>query len=326
MDGFKEPFWSLDQLRDWALFRDRDLMNVAGTARTQPDIYHCAYVNAVIKNRKERRDIQHELWIASGFDRTRFRGTRDEFPRSQEQRALERKRLTLSRLDQLLLRGALGMREGDEEEGSAAIERISSAEVRELVKIVRSSPEIQGPFRRVDYFHFPIEKYLLCLFRSGHLAASGNVPNEPRAMKILPEDWAALEIAASEDTRRLGVWRIGRTPTRSNNPLRKGLYPGNGDIENVRIGRKQILAIFPENTPTRDGATIEVSDDAALAVIRAAMDANGGFIGQEKGAEIVRNVFPDFSRDRARKLVRDLTGNTTPGPKRPRKNRADDRA
>ncbi len=319
MDGFKEPFWSLDQLLDWALLRDRDLVNVAGTGRARPDIYDRAFMNAVIKNRKERRDVQHELWIASEFDRTRYRKTRDEFPRLQEQRALEGKCLTISRRGRALVRHALGLREGDEEERSAAINGITSAEVRELVKVVLSSPEAQGPFRRVDYFHFPIEKYLLHLLRSGRLAASGNVPNEPLAVKISPDDWAALEIAVSEDTSRLGVWRIGRKPTMSNNPLRKGLYPGNGDIEDVRIGRGQILAIFPANTPTRDGATIEVSDDAARSKIRDAIEKNNGFIGQKNGAEIVRAAFPNFPKKRAMELVKQLTKNDKPGPRGPRK-------
>ncbi|MGC1863864.1 MAG: hypothetical protein WA733_22775 [Methylocystis sp.] len=319
MDGFGEYFWSLDQLRDWALLRDRDLVNVAGTARKQSDIYSRAYNNAVIKNRKEHRDIQNELWIASDFDKTLYREAVDEFPRSQEQRALERKRLTLSRLDQLLLRGALGMQEGDEEERSAAIERISSAEVRELVKIVRSLPEIQGPFRRVDYFHFPIEKYLLCLFRSGRLAASGNVPNEPLAEKISPENWAGLVIGVGENAGRLGVWRIGRKPLMSFDPLRRSLYPGNGDIENVRIGREQILKIFPANTPARNPAKIENSDENAREIIRDAIKKNGGFIGQDKGAKIVRAAFPNFRVKRAMALVKELTGNDKPGPRGPRK-------
>jgi hypothetical protein len=56
------------------------------------------------------------------------------------------------------------------------------------------------------------------------------------------------------------------------------------------------------------------------------MEQNGGYLGQAKGAEIVRKAFPNFPRNRARKLVKELTGNEKPGPKAPRKNRADNRA
>ena len=68
------------------------------------------------------------------------------------------------------------------------------------------------------------------------------------------------------------------------------------------------------------------SDDDARALIRAAMAECGGFIGQEKGAEIVREAFPNFQKKRAMTLVKELTGNDKPGPKGPRRNRADNRA
>jgi hypothetical protein len=61
-------------------------------------------------------------------------------------------------------------------------------------------------------------------------------------------------------------------------------------------------------------------------VIRAALDEQGGFIGQENGAEIVRRKFPKFPKKRAMQFVRELTGNDKPGPKGPRKNRARNRA
>jgi hypothetical protein len=61
-------------------------------------------------------------------------------------------------------------------------------------------------------------------------------------------------------------------------------------------------------------------------VIRAALDEQDGFIGQENGAEIVRRKFPKFPKKRAMQFVRELTGNDKPGPKGPRKNRARNRA
>ena len=61
------------------------------------------------------------------------------------------------------------------------------------------------------------------------------------------------------------------------------------------------------------------TDDAARTVIRQAMTDSNGFVGQEKGAEIVRLKIPGFPKKRAMQLVKELTGNDKPGPKGPRK-------
>ncbi|MGI8567650.1 MAG: hypothetical protein ACR2KT_00425 [Methylocella sp.] len=68
------------------------------------------------------------------------------------------------------------------------------------------------------------------------------------------------------------------------------------------------------------------SDDEARAAIRVAIDQNDGFIGQEAGAIIVRERYPGFNKKRAMALVKELTCNDIPGPKRRRKNRAANRA
>jgi hypothetical protein len=62
-----------------------------------------------------------------------------------------------------------------------------------------------------------------------------------------------------------------------------------------------------------------VSDEQVREVVRIAGDMNGGFVVQEEGASLVREKFPDVTRDRARRLVREITGNEKPGPKGPRR-------
>jgi hypothetical protein len=71
---------------------------------------------------------------------------------------------------------------------------------------------------------------------------------------------------------------------------------------------------------------IAATDDEARAVIRQALNDSGGFVSQEKGAEIVRDAIPGFPKKRAMRLVKELTGNDKPGPKGPRRNHADNRA
>lgn len=63
----------------------------------------------------------------------------------------------------------------------------------------------------------------------------------------------------------------------------------------------------------------ELSDDDAKAVLLAEIKQIGGFIGQEKGSRILRDIYPGFNKKRAMRLVKELTGNTKPGPRGPRK-------
>jgi hypothetical protein len=138
-------------------------------------------------------------------------------------------------------------------EERSAIDRIESAELRQLVEAALSVPEAHGPYQLVEHFPFPIEQYLLLLFRSRRLVATGKLPNETLTKEITPPNWAALEIAISENTGRLGVWCI-RTANRSDNMRRilgrEGLHCGAGDLENVRVQRTEVLEVFPTNAPT----------------------------------------------------------------------------
>ena len=92
----------------------------------------------------------------------------------------------------------------------------------------------------------------------------------------------------------------------------------NGDIEKVLVRRAEILKEFPPDPPPREVSVQEVSDDDARHVIQEALSRNGGFLPQKKGAEIVRAKFPSFKKEQAMKLVKELAGNTKPGPRGPR--------
>jgi len=112
------------------------------------------------------------------------------------------------------------------------------------------------------------------------------------------------------------AWRLGQIRT-----------DGDGDFENVRVERDAVLREFPqEPPPDLSLPRTPPTDDEAREVIRPALNDAGGFLSQEKGAEIVRRTFPDFPKKRAMQLVKELTGNEKPGPKGPRNNRAANRA
>ena len=94
---------------------------------------------------------------------------------------------------------------------------------------------------------------------------------------------------------------------------------GRGDFENVRVPRDQILREFPaQSLAAADAPPTAPTDDDILEVIKAASEANGGFIAQNAGAALVRQLFPEIARDRARQLVKQVTRSDKPGPKGPK--------
>jgi hypothetical protein len=187
-----------------------------------------------------------------------------------------------------------------------------SLELRQRLSDYVNREEVQGPWRLLRHATFPIEDYLLQLFRTERLTAYANLPDDPVARLLTKPDWGGLEIAVGGDLRRLSVWRAGRVATSSM-----------GDFENVRVEREAVLREFP-----KEAALVRTlsTDDAARVVIRQALADSGGFLSQEIGAEIVRAKIPGFPKKRAMQLVKELTGNEKPGPKGPRKNRAANRA
>jgi hypothetical protein len=100
----------------------------------------------------------------------------------------------------------------------------------------------------------------------------------------------------------------------------------NIDASNIASGAlaREMEKDFPSNKASGEAALL--SDDDARALIRAAMERNGGFVGQEAGARIVREKCPDFNHKHAMALVKEMTGNGKPGPRGPRNNRANNRA
>lgn len=85
----------------------------------------------------------------------------------------------------------------------------------------------------------------------------------------------------------------------------------------VSLPVEQVLRAFPPGGGAAD--EIGPTEDEVRTLIRKARDENGGFISQENGARIVREEWPTFNKKRAMELVREITGNTIPGPKGPRR-------
>jgi hypothetical protein len=98
---------------------------------------------------------------------------------------------------------------------------------------------------------FPIEDYLLGLFRNGTLTAHGNLPGDPLARPISALDWGGLVIGVGGSLSRRGVWRANAMQ-----------HLGEGEVENVRIARAEVLRVFPAEPPTAE-ASQEAQPDPA---------------------------------------------------------------
>jgi len=178
----------------------------------------------------------------------------------------------------------------------------------QVLRETLSSPPVQGPPHVFFRKPFPTIDYLTHLFQEERLQALGNKPNELEAVTISKLNWSGLEIGVGGEYERLGVWPRGRI-----------CITGHGEFENVRVSRAELLREFPAELPQADDPAPEtVSDDVVLELIRTASQQNGGFIGQRAGSDLVRRRFPAIARDRARQLVKQVTGSDKPGPKGPR--------
>jgi len=347
MDPFFDPFWNLDQVRAWACTRDPEVVRfaAAGTRSGSPKSTLAITIrsaHSALKSKRIGRDINLELWRASGspipdnayiapmaverlandlgvpiFQVLNDVSLEVRFPRCEATdrflQAYSRAGESDLQILQSLFRGARPEDEGTWL-GDPAVASLSP-ELRQRLADYVNRGEVQGPWRVLRHADFPIEDYLLQLFRTERLTAHANLPDDPVARPLTKPDWGGLEIAVGGDLRRLFVWRAGRVA-----------ISGMGDFENVRVEREEVIREFPEEPPLAQTSSPPATDDAARAVIRQALADSGGFLSQENGAEIVRSKIPTFLKKHAMQLVKELTGNKKPGPQGPRKNRAANRA
>src|SRR5271170_7577566 len=344
MDEFLAPFWNLDQVFGWAETRDPEMVRAAALPRygAPKSTMHIQVRSTHTAPLKDGRDVDGELWAASGwipqirrFDppaliarhaenlgRPVYQGYLHKDLRVEEPFDAKRQKL----VDTWRLAP-----EADREEVAIIIRELNTGEIsrldmarlqklsarlrRDLLDLL-SGPEVQGPPRVYLREPFPTLKYLEFLFQTGRLTATAQIPGYPLSVQISTADWSGLKIGVGGQHDRMSVWRAGQFKT-----------AGEGDFENVRVARDEVLRGFPaERTEPQTAAPDEANDDEIRAVIREAVAANGGFLSQDAGAEIVRMRFPEVRRDRARDLVKQVTGNEKRGPQGPRRNSANNSA
>ena len=346
MDYFLETFWNLDQIRGWAETRDPELLRAAALPRYEVPMKTLQIAirstHAATAALRDGRDIDGELWAASGwkpkisefvapiivqryadkhgvppYEAYLYKELQVHWPLDPAARALGHALRHASESDRTKIVEIVNDHRGDYAGilKDPRLERLTPHLCQRLRRRF-SSPEVQGPpnvfvrepFRTIDY--------LKHLFEAGRLQAFGNLLNDPTALTISAVDWGGLEIGVGGEHQRLSVWMRGKIST-----------SGHGDFENVRVSREEVLREFPVEPPeVEDPQPEAVTDDEIRDFLRAASDRNGSIIAQNAGAELVRKRFPHVCRDRARRLVKQVTGSDKPGPKGPRRRKDDVRS
>jgi hypothetical protein len=329
MDEFVEPYWNLEQVRNWAETRNVDAVRFAANpkeGRPKSGSEIASFCFHVAADLAQNRDVQAELWATSGWTQSsqivppiaRKLAVEIGFPYCL---AFLNKDIQINlpkraHADALLALWA----EAPDSERALMIDLMDAYSKNGEAfgldpRLSQLSPELHAV--SIEYFSaqephgpphvfiraFPTVRYLEHLFRFDNWVAIANRPGEPTAYELSKADWSGLEIASGGDLLRLGVWRIGKVSV-----------TGEGDFENVRVSRDVVLKVFPADPPPPPA-----TDENARRVIRDAMASSGGFVSQKNGAKIVRSVFPHFNVERAMELTKDLTKNTKRGPRGPRK-------
>jgi hypothetical protein len=323
MNAFEEPFWNLDQLLAWMISRAPEAVQFARIGIVSRDTKTSRLIRrfaelAALRAAKKGRNIEEELWAASGLDPESYQKTRSFYSPSPKECALR------GFCEKRPLETELFMEEALTRIGRArlmirGLDRVEPERLRSLLKDVFADNAVQDPPREVVVSLFPYRDYLLRLFRKGALVASGNLPGK-RALEISLAEWAGLEIAKGDNTHRLGIWRVGRTANVKHGAdrliLSTGLYPGAGDIESVRVQRDGILKEFPERTP--QAASSQLSDEDIKKLIRTEAARIGkcptirwwngnaemiqGGVTRVRYKDVLRGLYPDPKRGRPRKI------------------------
>jgi hypothetical protein len=319
MQAYDELWWNPDQVVAWAETRERDAVGFAELEKAGiilPSTKRIAewVLEAASHAAEAGRDVNAELWAKSGWplEEQRYSILGESFaealacPELPEAKALIDAAACASENDRFCLRLIFASEAGFKNERDIPSSHPTLAhlapDLRQLVRAycARAEPPAGDHERRLR--KFPTSKYVLWLLRQGRLWGRGCLPGEVLARNLTPDDWATLEIQVGGVHNRLGVWRT--LPPAENSP---------GDIDKVRIRRAEVLLEFPASPPRKVG-----TDDDARGIIREAMAKNGGYITQRNGAEIVCRQFPEFLKQRAMELVKELTENTKRGPRGPR--------
>jgi hypothetical protein len=168
----------------------------------------------------------------------------------------------------------------------------------------------------------PGDEYLMALDEDDAAAAYARIDAAGLQIESLLRDALAkkelpsfVEVAGRLETiRNTEVWR--------DKPVR---IEGAVSLDNIFAPDEPPMAFVEEGqfdrwlSKVREGRRQSLSDDDALSLIRREIEKHGGFLSQEKGAQIVRNEDPSFRKKRAMELVKQVTRNEDRGPRGPRR-------
>jgi hypothetical protein len=290
MDAFLDPFWNLDQVVAWAWTRDPAAVWFAATARGVTRRRNGLDIAVNSFNVHERklamgRNIESELWSASGWNPEHFKVAVDRLPCGPAMNALADAREAISEEQRKLINTAFVVNRLQKRE-AINLNQIQSPELQKLVAAAIAEEEPHGPPERVFVASFPIKDYLLFLLRSGRLKATGNLPGEILSREISPSDWGGLEIRCGELSGMLCVWRADNISRWENADFEEP--SPEGDLANVRVARAAVLAEFPSEG--LDAVLVRAANQGDGALTQATAEKAAKDAGVYQNRESVRNA------------------------------------
>jgi hypothetical protein len=168
----------------------------------------------------------------------------------------------------------------------------------------------------------PGDEYLMALDEDAAADAYARIDDAELQIESLLRDALAKKELLSfvEVDGRLKT--IGNTEVWRDKPVR---IEGAVSLDNIFAPDEPQMAFVEEGqfdrwlSKVREGRRQTLSDDDALSLIRRGIEKHGGFLSQEKGAQIVRKEDPSFRKKRAMELVKQVTRNENRGPQGPRR-------
>jgi hypothetical protein len=168
----------------------------------------------------------------------------------------------------------------------------------------------------------PGDEYLMALDEDGADDAYARIDDAELQIESLLRDALAKKELLSfvEVDGRLKT--IGNTEVWRDKPVR---IEGAVSFDNIFAPDEPQMAFVEEGqfdrwlSEVREGRMQSPSNDDVLSLIRSEIEKHGGFLSQEKGAQIVRKEYPSFRKKRAMELVKQVTGNENRGPRGPRR-------
>jgi hypothetical protein len=287
MDGFANAFWNLEQVMAWAGTRNPTAVLVAESGLTQSKVFP-----NLDGEPSSKSPIPHYLLNMAVIASDRKFTSGDEVNDDLWRRSGFLQPDQPTRIDYELSHGS----------SSNLLPNPWDHDYEEICEKLAG----EGKVLRRKYFKFPLEKYLIHLISLDRLHCFATLPNENSRRKLRPEEIADHEIKMGPPHSRLIIA-----------PYDDQSVSQDRTIVDAQFQRTEVITLFPELA-----TQVAFSDLDLKEFIRNLM-SRGENLSQKEVLIIARGHGFQQNRDKIIEEIKLLNPNQKPGPKGPRKNRAE---